>query len=81
MFSFHALDCPTLDGHMPKDKFQHKMMVTFTFALTSIKVRGQYSSLEICLGNRNRRLCDRKIVEATIFSLFSLSFFFFLRER
>lgn len=49
MFNFHALDCLTVEGHMPKDKFQQKIMVTFTFSLTFIKVLGQYSSLEIVL--------------------------------
>lgn len=32
---------------MPKDIFQQKIMVTFTFSLTSITVLGHYSNLEI----------------------------------
>lgn len=49
MFSFHVLAHQTLKGHMPKDKFQQKVMVTCTFALIFSKVLGQYSNLEIVL--------------------------------
>lgn len=49
MLSLHVLDSLNLEGHTLEDKFQQKIIVIFTFALTFIEVLGQYSDLEIVL--------------------------------